>query len=181
MTTMEVLIDPTGASERASDMTLSPRPGSLAGLRVALLDNTKPNATPLLEALGHELRQRHGIGSVTMYTKDYFGTPVKDELRDEIVRECDLVVTAVGDCGSCSAATVLDGIIFERHGLPAVSIVSDSFLMSGQAMASLQGFPGYDFLAATHPIASLSAEELKGRAEELIAGVERILGAEVVA
>lgn len=181
MTTMEVLIDPTGASERTSDMTLSPRPGTLAGLRVGLLDNTKPNATTLLEALGDELRQRHGIGSVTMYTKDYFGTPVKDELRDEIVRECDLVVTAVGDCGSCSAATVLDGIIFERHGLPAVSIVSDSFLMSGQAMASLQGFPGYDFLAATHPIASLSADELKNRAAELMAGVERILGAEVVA
>lgn len=181
MTTLEVLIDPTGAAERGSDTTLSPRPGTLAGLRVGLLDNTKPNATTLLEALGEALRRRHGVGAVTMYTKDYFGTPVKDELRDEIVRECDVVVTAVGDCGSCSAATVQDGIIFERHGMPAVSIVSDSFLLSGQAMASLQGFPGYDFLAARHPIASLSADELAGRADELMAGVERILGAEVTA
>ncbi|MFC7401861.1 UGSC family (seleno)protein [Citricoccus sp. GCM10030269] len=180
MTTMEVLIDPTGASERENDMTLSPRPGSLEGLTVGLLDNTKPNATALLERIAEELKQRDGIGEVRMYTKDYFGTPVKDELRDDIVRECDVVITAVGDCGSCSAATVHDGIIFERHGLPAVSIVSDSFLMSGQAMASLQGFPGYDFLAAAHPVASLSSEELQARAKELVADVERILSAEVV-
>lgn len=176
--TTEVLLDPTGADARSDDSTLAPRPGSLEGLTVGLLDNTKPNATTLLENVAAALKERYNIGEAKIYTKDYFGTPVKEQLFALITEECDVVVTAVGDCGSCSAATVTDGILFERAGTPAVSICSDSFLMSGQAMAKVQGFPGYDFLAAAHPIASLTAQELKSRVQALIPGIERIFGVE---
>lgn len=113
-----------------------------------------------------------------MYTKDYFGTPVRQSLLEQIVEECDVVITAVGDCGSCSAATVADGIMFERAGVPTVSITSDSFLMSGQAMATVQGFPGFDFHAVQHPVASLSAEEIRERALTALPEVLRILGVE---
>ena len=40
----EKLLDPTGDGDRAADSTLAPRPRSLRGLTVGLLDNTKPNA-----------------------------------------------------------------------------------------------------------------------------------------
>ncbi|NDK32574.1 UGSC family (seleno)protein [Nesterenkonia haasae] len=177
-TTTEMILDPTGADARSDDSTLAPRTGTLQGIRVALLDNTKPNATALLENIAAELKGRYDIAETRMYTKDYFGTPVKDELLQQITDECDVVVTAVGDCGSCSAATVTDGILFERAGIPAVSICSESFLMSGQAMAKVQGFSGYDFLAAAHPISSLNAQELKQRAKDLVPGIERIFGVE---
>lgn len=175
MTGREVVLDPTGSSEQSADATLAPRPVSLRGLTVGLLDNTKPNATALLLEIAAELEERQGIAESRIYTKDYFGTPVKEELLDQIVRECDVVVTAVGDCGSCSAATVADGILFERSGTPAVSICSDSFLMSGQAMAKVQGFPGYDFLAAPHPVASLDADQIHDRARGLVPDVLRVL------
>lgn len=178
MPTPETLLDPTGAAERDDDATLTRRPGNLEGLTVGLLDNTKPNATALLENIAGELERRYGIGGSRMYTKDYFGTPVKEELLKQIADECDVVITAVGDCGSCSAATVTDGVLFERAGVPAVSICSDSFLMSGQAMARVQGFSGFDFLAAAHPIASLDADELHQRALSLLPGVRRIFGLE---
>jgi hypothetical protein len=96
----------------------------------------------------------------------------------QIVQECDLVVTAVGDCGSCSAATVADGILLERAGVPAVSIVSDSFLVSGRAMAKVQGFAGYHFTAVRHPVASLDAEQLHDRVRGVMPDVLRILGVE---
>lgn len=174
----EALLDPTGMDERAADGTLAPRPGTLRGLTVGLLDNTKPNATELLAHLGAGLESRAAVGETRLYTKDYFGTPVQEDLLKQIAAECDVVVTAVGDCGSCSAATVADGILFERAGVPAVSITSDSFLMPGRAMARLQGFPGFEFLAARHPIASLDSDELRRRAEELLPDVLRVLGAE---
>ncbi|GAA1804495.1 UGSC family (seleno)protein [Nesterenkonia flava] len=174
--TTEPLLDPTGASERDDDATLAPRPGSLTGLRLGLLDNTKTNATALLENIASALQERHGLAHVTLYTKDYFGTPVKDELLEQIAADCDAVVTAVGDCGSCSAATVADGILFERAGIPAVSITSDAFFVSGEAIATVQGFPGYEFLAVPHPVASLTADELSERARDLVPQVERILG-----
>ncbi|GAA4415944.1 UGSC family (seleno)protein [Georgenia halophila] len=178
MTAPETLLDPTGMDERTTDSTLAPRPGTLRGLTVGLLDNTKANATALLENIAQELRREHGAGEARLYTKDYFGTPVKQELLEQITEECDVVITAVGDCGSCSAATVADGVLFERAGVPTVSICSDSFLMSGSAMAGVQGFPGFDFLTVKHPVASLDAEQIHQRAVDAVPDVLRILGVE---
>lgn len=75
----EALLDPTGASERETDTTLTPRPGSLRGLTVGLLENTKPNAVPLLKAVGHELTERYGVREVRLFRKGYFGTPGRGE------------------------------------------------------------------------------------------------------
>lgn len=177
----ELLLDPTGMDERDADSTLSPRPASLRGLTIGLLDNTKPNATNLLREIGEELQRSYGAGETRLYTKDYFGTPAADDLIAQIAEEVDVVVTAVGDCGSCSAATVADGIMFERAGIPAVAITSDSFAMSGQAMADVQGFPGFEFAMVQHPMASLDAAQIRERADGIYAHVLRILGAAEIA
>lgn len=176
MTTREPLLDPTGAAEGAADGTLAPRPVSLKGLTVGLIDNTKPNAMLLLDQIVADLERDHGVGEVKRYVKDYFGTPIKDELFQQVVSEVDIVITAVGDCGSCSAATVADGIMFERAGIPTVSITSDSFAMSGQAMADVQGFPGFEFVMVEHPVASLDAAQIRGRADQAVPEALRILG-----
>jgi hypothetical protein len=178
MAVREPLLDPTGAATRAADATLAPRPAHLRGLTVGLLDNTKANASALLSEVDELLRDRFHTNEPRRYTKDYFGTPVKDGLLEQIVDECDLVVTAIGDCGSCSAATVADGIRFERAGVPAVAIISDAFLLSGQGMATLQGFRGYEFLAVRHPVASLDAAQLRDRVREAMPRLLRILGAD---
>jgi hypothetical protein len=173
---LERLLDPTGSAARAVNATLAPRPGSLRGLTIGLLDNTKANASALLSEIAEQLRVRCTTGEERRYTKDYFGTPVKDGLLHQIVDECDFVITAVGDCGSCSAATVADGIRLERAGIPAVSIISDAFGVSGQAMAGLQGFPDYEFLAVRHPVASLDEAALRDRIRDVMPALLRILG-----
>ena len=175
-TSREALLDPTGRSDGDADGTLSPRPVSLKGLTVGLLDNTKPNAMLLLDEIVDDLRREYGVGEVKRYVKDYFGTPVKPELFERIVSEVDVVLTAIGDCGSCSAATVADGILFERAGIPTVSITSDSFEMSGRAMAQVQGFPGFEFVMVQHPVASLDVEHIRGRADQAVREALRILG-----
>jgi len=175
MTTAEALLDPTGMDAREDDATLAPRPSTLAGLTVGLLDNTKPNTTMFLEKLGDLLRASEGLAGTRLYTKDYFGTPVAPELLATIVDEVDVVVTGVGDCGSCSAATVADGILFERAGVPVVSIVSDAFYPSGRAMAAVQGFPGFEFHAVPHPFASLDGAQLDAHAAETAPVAVRIL------
>lgn len=176
MAAQESLLDPTGAPARAADTTLAPRPGDLRGLTVGLLDNTKANASALLSEIDGQLQGRYRTAGARRYTKDYFGTPVETGLLRQIQDECDLVITAIGDCGSCSAATVADGILFERAGVPAVTIISDAFLLSGQGMAALQGFPGYEFLAVRHPVASLDAAQIRDRVREAMPRLVRILG-----
>jgi len=178
MTVREKLLNPTGADRNTGGNSLAPRPASLRGLTVGLLGNTKPNAEVLLAEVAAELKNRYEVGEFRTYTKDYFGTPVKPDLFQQIATDCDLVITAVGDCGSCSAATVADGIMFERAGVPAVSVVSDSFLLSARAMARVQGFPGFEFIAVHHPVASLGVDELRDRVQDVLPDVLRIIGAE---
>ncbi|WP_146341341.1 UGSC family (seleno)protein [Nesterenkonia sp. NBAIMH1] len=176
--TQEKLLDPTGMAEREIDNSLSPRPVTLRGTVLGLVDNTKTSAESLLKEIGQELRRSHGVEQTKLYTKDYFGTPISESLRDQIANEVDIVITAVGDCGSCSAATVADGILFERAGIPAVSITSDSFYPSGRAMARVQGFPGFEFCAVQHPVASLNLDQLRERVSAVMPSLLRILGVE---
>lgn len=93
----EPLLDPTGDGDRAADNQLSPRPGTLAGLRAGILDNTKPNASLLLSEVADELRRGWGVASSTMYVKGYFGTPVESSLIQRILKNCDFVVAGIGD------------------------------------------------------------------------------------
>ena len=59
---------------------------------------------------------------------------------------------------------MLDGIVFEKVGIPAASIVTDVFEATGRAMAQSWGVPEYRFLAMPHPIANLTEAELDQRA-----------------
>jgi hypothetical protein len=93
----ERLLDPTGSDERGVDTTLAPRPASLRGLTLGLLENAKPNAKLLLASVGRELQREHAVQAVLMFTKSYFGTPTEESLIQRILHSCDFVVAGIGD------------------------------------------------------------------------------------
>ena len=62
---------------------------------------------------------------------------------------------------------MLDGILFEKVGVPAASIVTDVFEATGHAMAQSWGVPEYKFLSVPHPIANLTDAELDARARAI--------------
>jgi hypothetical protein len=68
-----------------------------------------------------------------------------------------------------------DGIVLERAGVPAVSICTDAFVVPARAMADVYGVPEFDFVTIPHPIASLSAPEIKANVREAIPDVIRVL------
>ena len=71
-----------------------------------------------------------------------------------------------------------DGTIFEKRGIPAAAIVTDSFFASANAMARSRGFPGYHYAAIPHPLARLTPQEVKERAHEVLPRILEILGVE---
>jgi len=94
----ERLLDPTGAGDQNTNTSLAmPRPQSMAGLTVGLLENGKPNATVLLRAVGRELREKYGVREVRMFSKSYFGTPVDESVVHQMLHNCDFAVAAIGD------------------------------------------------------------------------------------
>jgi len=70
---------------------------------------------------------------------------------------------------------VLDGILLEKAGIPAVSIVTDAFEETGRVMAGNWGVPDYRFLAVAHPIANLEDAELDASANGVIDDVVDLL------
>jgi hypothetical protein len=70
---------------------------------------------------------------------------------------------------------VLDGILFEKHGVPAASIITDVFDATGRAMAQAWGLPTYKYLSMPHPIANLTEKELDQRAREMVPQIVKLL------
>ncbi len=70
---------------------------------------------------------------------------------------------------------MLDGIVFEKVGMPAASIVTDVFQGTGHAMAQSWGVPEYKFLSMPHPIANLSEAELDARARAIAPEIVQLL------
>jgi hypothetical protein len=93
----EPLLDPTGDSGRDTNTALAPRPQSLQGLTVGLLDNAKPNGAVILRAVGRELQERYGVREIRMFQKGYFGTPVEESVVNQMLHNCDFAVAAIGD------------------------------------------------------------------------------------
>ena len=91
---MRVLLDPTSERVPAS-RTLTPRPASLDGLTVALLDISKPRGDVLL----NRLEQRLTADGVTVrrYAKPTFAKPAPVDLRHEIAVHCEVVIEALAD------------------------------------------------------------------------------------
>ena len=72
---------------------------------------------------------------------------------------------------------MLDAILMEKQGVPAIAVVTTPFRNTGEAMAASWGKAGYAFLDTPHPIANLTDAELDQRADELAAACERWLTA----
>ena len=70
---------------------------------------------------------------------------------------------------------MLDAILLERQGVPAVAIVTDVFRATGEAMATSWGVMGYGFVDTPHPIANLADKDLDVRADRLVEPVVALL------
>lgn len=89
-----IVLDPTG--ERGiAERERPARPASLDGLRIGLLDISKPRGDVFLDRFAERLAKR-GI-AVTRYRKPTFAKPAPVDLRHEIATHCDLVIEALAD------------------------------------------------------------------------------------
>ena len=54
-------------------------------------------------------------------------------------------------------------------------ICSDAFKTTAEAMAEVQGAPGYRYLTTPHPVAGLTPDQVRERAEGVAEQVARLL------
>jgi hypothetical protein len=168
------LLDPTREAAGA-EPTYAARSGTLAGKRVGLIENTKFNSDNILRKIGEILVAKHGAASYKLYRKRYSSVPAHEEILQDIQANCDVMVAGIGDCGSCSSGSVLDGILLEMRDIPSASIITHLFVNTGKAMAKQWSDPDYKFLVMEHPIANLPDDLLQQRAEQIVPEIVELL------
>ncbi|HEY2500687.1 MAG TPA: UGSC family (seleno)protein [Mycobacterium sp.] len=158
--------DPCGVVE-VKTSPLARRPGTVNGLRLAVLSNTKWNAAKLLRANVRALTEQGlTFAAVQYYDKEHFSSAASDELIERIAADNDIAITAIGDCGSCCSACVNDGVRLEQAGLPTVVIVTTEFEHEARLQCEARGMVDLQPAVVSHPISSLTLEQLDGRAAE---------------
>jgi len=88
------ILDPTSELVPAVIPAVA-RPASIDGLRVGLLDITKPRGDVFLDRL-QELLEARGA-TVERFAKPTFTKPAPADLRYEISTKCDVVIEALAD------------------------------------------------------------------------------------
>jgi hypothetical protein len=167
------LLDPTITTEE-EPIDFAPRPVNLHGLRIGLIENTKKNAEEVLRSLAQKLARAHGMTTGVLVHKPQ-RAPVKDAQIAELKGRTDFAIAGIGDCGACSSGSLLDAVILEKAGIPAIAIVTDAFHSTAREMAELWGMPNFRFVMMPHPLASLTPEEIEARADELLGKVIALL------
>ena len=88
------VLDPTGERTVAERQRLD-RPAAIAGLRIGLLDISKPRGDVFLDQL--EARLTTAGARVQRYRKPTFTKPAPLDLRQEIAQRCEAVIEALAD------------------------------------------------------------------------------------
>jgi hypothetical protein len=172
MTNTLTVVLPTGAQETASIPT-APRPKSLDGLRVALLDNGKEFSDIVLDGLAETLKREYGVSKIKFWRK---GFPAKGApFIAEMAAESDVAVSGVGHCGSSSPWSVIDAVNLEKAGIPTVALISRSFCPLGQIVGRGVGHQSLPIVMLPHPIGEADENRIAQKGRDAAAECVRLL------
>ena len=91
------ILDPMVAADEATDVTVAKRVGDLDGKVLGLLHNGKVNGDRLLDLVREQLAARYRLRDVVVVRKPSASRVAEPDVLDRLARECDAVVTAIGD------------------------------------------------------------------------------------
>lgn len=159
--------DPRGVV-RSVALPTAERRQRLDGLRLGVLDNSKWNANKLLRGSIEALRKEIDFAAVNYYVKHSFSKDAAPELIEQIVAENDIVLTAIGDCGSCTSGCLRDAIALEQQGVPTAVIVTTEFVKETVLTREALGMHALEPIIIAHPVSSITMEEVAHRVSQIL-------------
>lgn len=138
---------------------------------IALMDIGKMRGDEFIDRL-EQLCTERGI-KTRRYKKPTNTRVAPREMIKDIAENCDAVIIALSDCGSCTSCSTHDLNDLDKKGLPGVSVLTTEF---EQAFDSQKGSIGLDAASVyvSHPMQNKTTAELHQCANE---AVEQILRA----
>ena len=161
-----LVFDPRGVVESAN-IPIAARSKKLDGLRLAILDNSKWNANKILRASTVALEKTVKFAEVNYYVKHSFSKDAAPELIAEIAANNDIVLTAIGDCGSCCSCCIRDSVALEKLGIPSAAIITTEFERETELTRTAIGMQGLIPIVIDHPVSSITQAEVEARAAQV--------------
>jgi Fe-S cluster biogenesis protein NfuA len=96
---------------------------------------------------------------------------------DAFVGGVDVIVSGLGNCGSCTSWSVKDGLTGLARGLPSIVTVTEQFETLARTLAADQGRPGLRLLVLPFSLHTLPEDEVRRAARALFPGLLENLGA----
>jgi hypothetical protein len=90
------ILDPV-SKPKIKKLALNSRPKSLEGLRIAVVDNTKPNFNIFMDRVQEILINDYKVASVARYVKPGRTVGVSAAIVAEIKANCDFAIAGLGD------------------------------------------------------------------------------------
>lgn len=160
MSSDDEILNPVPDRGNTNETVLAPRPKVTDGLDIGLLSNTKKNSDTFLEVVGNSLTSMVDVTVSDVISKPAATRGAPDELYERLAAY-DAVLTAYGDCGSCSSWTIHDAIQLESSGIPTVVFCSSGFTTLCQFEAENQSCPGLPIVEFERPIADVPPEVIR--------------------
>ncbi len=171
--TLEIF-DPRGVVDMGT-RPLAQRKTSLSGLALGILDNSKWNANKLLRGAASALSEDIEFAAVNYYVKTHgFSNDAPAELIEQIVAENDIVLTAIGDCGSCCSCCLRDAVALEDKGVPTAPIITTEFVNETRMTRVAIGMPDLRPVVIDHPVSSITDEEVRQRVAVIKAQAQQV-------
>jgi hypothetical protein len=161
-----IVLSPEGkAQSSAARVAGLPQFTDLRGKVIGLLDNSKPNADKLAERFAELLIEKYGVASVITRRKLTAQQGAPKKYLDELAAQADIVLSGLGDWGSCTSWSVHDSIEIQKRGRFAVTLITHAFDALAKSEKEAFGAPDHPVLVVQHPIGTVKLDEVKRRAD----------------
>jgi hypothetical protein len=161
------ILNPRGEVDNTETIGLNTRLTDLNNKTIGLYTTFKQHWALILEEIARQLLKKYPALKFKrfIYGKDLNSyTQVAEVAKDpeyflkfkEWIKDCDAVITANADAGSCTLYLTYNAVLSERLGKPAVMTVSHEFVPLAKSAAAIRGVP--EFRLAELNLEDLSME-----------------------
>jgi RNase P protein component len=161
------LRDPTAEAASVARARRMP-PATLDGSTIGLMDIGKMRGDEFIDRL-EQLFVADGR-KVRRYRKPTNTRTAPVEMLQAIAAECDVVVIALSDCGSCTSCSTHDLNDLDQRGIPGVSVLTGEFRDAFAKQCGAIGFGGAS-VYVPHPMQNRTTTELHGLADDCFAEI----------
>jgi hypothetical protein len=142
---------------------------------VGMIDNTKTGAAEFLDTLGRCLVRRGVAGDYFVWKKASSNHRITAEERSVKLGRAHVIISGIGDCGSCTSCSLGDALSFSREGTPATVVVSTPFERLAKFTAATNGASGFEIMVVDHPVWTRDQAWMDAEAERLADRVVSVL------